>query len=302
MKLIYLLILIVEICIVIAFIFLRLENTRKEVHILKKKYENIHNLIETSNKPSIENKSPKKSSSSIDLSSSSSSTISVKKPLEKKETNIFDSLGLPNIFDIFSGNMKSFQSMPNLSKIIIQPNIPNLDESTSDCDSVATSLVESLSIKNSTTDNLKLDGSKLIVETNKISSGNLESGNIEVRNLESRENNLEVKNILIEENEEETEIDNGEHIEVYSNSSKSNKSPVADPSNNESVVEEPGEEPVEELVVTIQNSTTTSLDKKYLESLKVNDIKNLAKNKNINLFIGKKAKNKSELINDLIKI
>jgi hypothetical protein len=288
MKLVYLLILIVAICIVITYIFIRLENTRKEVIVLQQKFNNLNSLIE--NKQENKKNSPKKSDS-FSLTSSVSEKSIGKKNIKNNSNNIFQSLGLPDLFSLFNNssilNNINLKEQPNFENFIKHPNFINVEEiSTSDEESEATSVIL-------------------------------------VQNEKKVNNDLDY-------DKTEAYIDNDKQIEVYSNSEKTQKSEDNLQNNNTqnekqdsltpSIAQSiPQENNIDLKINTeqlqnnnisekIETNTETNTEintkiytKNYLETLKLNDLKEIAKKHKVNITTGKKLKNKTELINDLIK-
>jgi hypothetical protein len=304
MKPIYILLLIVAICIVIAYMFIRLENTKKDVSILQKKFENINNLLE--NKNNTEKQSNLTNSATDNLSNNNikkyndiknilKSTTDNNSPKDNKPFSLFESLGIPNIFELFNNksylNKLNINNPINLNNFVKHPNMNFDDVITSDDVSLATSEVL---ITN--------------VDFNKNNNINLIQSNIaeNVNNLETYKNDLEF---------DKTEIDNNEQIEEYSNSEKCSSS-----NNNEinanimnATIQSVSNIDINNLTANSINTNkvnlvedniinTNKLDKKYLELLKLNDLKELAKKNKINLLNGKKIKNKGELINDLMNL
>jgi len=302
MKLIYLLILIIAMCVVMAFIYFRLEKTRKDLDILKTKVEN--KMIKDKKK-SINSETEKESLSLTSMSSqkkekpkkNDSNNNSKKEELKNdKMSGLFGSLNIPNLFQMFSPT--NFKDFVNSENMIIHPKIPNL-ETTSDIESLRTSQIESLSDRS-----INIDGTKLVIPIQSNSLDDKLSDKVELN---------ESKICINQTIDDTTEFigKDEDHIEVYSNSDKS----IVEEGNEKiNDIENVNTENVNtdkditsiEINGTIEKSNNTldknEFSKKELENMKVNELKNLAKKKNINLFIGKKPKNKLELISDITKI
>jgi hypothetical protein len=302
MKLVYLLILVVAICIVITYIFIRLENTRKDVNVLQQKFENLNNLIDNKKTDPIaspKKKSPKKpTNSSSSLTSVDSEKYSEKKVV--KEKNLFESFGLPDIFSLFNKssilNDINLKAQPNFENFMKHPNVINIEEiSTSDDESEATSviLVENEKKIHNDLENDKteayVDNDKQIEvysnseKTQKNEDDKTEDNNEPPKNVEIK--NSEENQIVSEKIQETTQVQNNEiGTEITSE-----------------IIPETISEPINTETGNSTKSNNKKYTKNYLESLKLNDLKEIAKKHKVNVSTGKKLKNKTELINDLMK-
>ena len=152
------------------------------------------------------------------------------------------------------------ENLKNMDKFTEHPQYNNLESSDTE------------DIETTTTISVKRESSpKIIISNIEVKKDNIQpiediKGNnlVHVSVPNSIIHTEDVSKVINEEEEmDKTEIDNNDNIETYSNSE--NKS-----------------------------------EKNNLEKLKVNELKEMAKKKNINLFNGKKPKNKTELINLLL--
>lgn len=303
MKLVYLLILIVAICIVITYIFIRLENTRKDVNVLQRKFDNLNNLIENKNpeknvKSDERKKSPKISISKSD-SSSLTSSVSEKK---SNEPNLFKSLGIPNIFELFNKNSMlnnlNIINPSELNNFIKHPNTINIEQiSTSDDESEATSVVLVANEKNNF--DLDIDKTEAYIDNDKqievYSNSEKTSKNSDTNN----DTNLVPPENIDNHVEKEVELNNinlqNEKM-LESNPEQDNRANTDIPTEtNTDAQQETKSEPIN------SKQNNKKYTKNYLESLKLNDLKEMAKKHKVNVSTGKKLKNKTELINDLMK-
>jgi hypothetical protein len=300
-----------------------LENTRKDVNILQQKFENLNNLIDSKQNETKKINSPKATSNKKSESSSTSSISekSIDKHLTSKlakEQTLFQSLGLPDIFSLFNkssvlnpnlGNPSNFENFLKHSKTI------NLEQiSTSDDESEATSVILLANEKNKINNDLDIDKTEAYIDNDK---------QIEVySNSEKTQKNEEADKSIVEPLNNETvnivqpivqPIENKSEnvkeefqIEVQTEQTEQNETNQV--LNNE-VTEDVNTTDVPTTNDATIDSNVTSLTnvkpnkkytKNYLESLKLNDLKGLAKKHKVSTLIGKKLKNKTELINDLI--
>jgi hypothetical protein len=289
MKLIYLLVLIIAICVVIAFIYFRLEKTRKDLYTLKNKVET--KLIKNNKNSSCsESESLSLTSIKSEKKDNQKNINSKKIEINNTKTNeLFGGLNIPNLFQMFSPT--NFKDFINSENMIIHPKIPNL-ETTSDIESLDTSQIESLSDRS-----INIDGTKSVMS---FVSNILEEKGI-LGNIEPTDSNVYI-NTVNQTIDDATECvgKDEDHIEVYSNSDKSVLDQITDNINTDKELTTiDTNETLEKINNTLDKDT---LNKKELENMKVSELKTLAKKKNINLFIGKKPKNKLELISDISKI
>jgi hypothetical protein len=239
---------------IIIYLYMKMNRLEIDLAILKKKYENIKHLEE---EKKILNKTKE-----IDTISDSSTVIikSEKKSTQKKESpknDIFKSLGIPNIFEIFSSN--NMVNLKNMDKFTSHPSFENLVSS-------ATEDIDTSTVSIKRENSPKIISSNIEIKKDILEQNNKIIDNQNINSVIHTENISKVINDVNKHEEEidKTEYDNNENIETYSNSD--NKS-----------------------------------EKSNLEKLKLNELKDIAKKKNINLFNGKKPKNKTELINDILK-
>jgi hypothetical protein len=159
-----------------------------------------------------------------------------------------------------------------------------------------------------TSDDESMVTSEILISRGDLNFENVATKDENIQNLDNvveKHDNVDNKNEPVNEkvsndlenDKTEAYLDNDEQIEVYSNSDKGQKN-EEDTNIEENEIEENNVEEIK----TVEQPTEKKLDKKYLETLKVNDLKELAKKNKINLMNGKKIKNKTDLINDLIKL